>query len=275
VVRALLASSLVLALTAWPLALAAAPLEELLERTRGGVVHVSERDSSNKEVGNGSGFVISDDGKLATNHHVIEDARRLVAVFGGGKEVAVTGVWADDPSADLAILQLERGSYSSLRLAMVPAKQGASVVMIGSPLGLAGTVSTGIVSAVRERGPETRSVGDDLSSWGLQITAPMSPGSSGSPVLDDNAEVVGVAVGQRMRGQSLNFAIPVSYLRDLRAKAEHAGAPRPLSTAVQGRTRADNLLISAGALLLTALVWWLASRRPEKPRKRSLERYGL
>jgi S1-C subfamily serine protease len=274
-VRALLASSVVLAVTAWPVVLAAAPLEELLERTRGSVVHVSERDGANREVGNGSGFVISDDGKLATNHHVIEDARRLVAVFSGGKEVEISGVWASDPGADLAILQLARGGYRSLPLASAPAKQGASVVMIGSPLGLAGTVSTGIVSAVRERGPELRSAGDDLSSWGLQITAAMSPGSSGSPVLDESGEVVGVAVGQRIRGQSLNFAIPVSYLRDLRTRADRASSPTPFRVASHGRTPVDNLLISGGALLVAMVVWWLASRRPEKPRKRSLERYGL
>jgi S1-C subfamily serine protease len=274
-VRALTACSLVLAVVALSGRLAAAPLEELIAKARGSVVHVSERDASNKELGNGSGFVISEDGKLATNYHVIEDAGRLTAVFSGGREVAVAGVWAVDPAADLAILQLDRGSYQSLRLAAAPAKQGASVVMIGSPLGLEGTVSTGIVSAVRERGPERRVVGEDLSSWGLQITAPMSPGSSGSPVLDENGEVVGVAVGQRTRGQSLNFAIPASYLRDLKDKAERASAVVPLTTAGHGRSLVDNLIISAAALTLAMLVWWLVSRRTSKPRKRSLERYGL
>jgi S1-C subfamily serine protease len=274
-VRALTALGLVLAIEVFAGRLAAAPLEELIDSARGSVVHVSERDSSNEEVGNGSGFVISEDGKLATNHHVIEDAARLVAVFSGGKEVEVAGIWAVDPSADLAILQLAPGSYRSLRLAATPAKQGASVVMIGSPLGLEGTVSTGIVSAVRERGPDRRIVGHDLSSWGLQITAPMSPGSSGSPVLDDSGEVVGVAVGQRARGQSLNFAVPASYLRDLQGEAQRATGLTPLRAAGHGRSLTDNLLISAGALALAMLIWWLVSRRKERPRKRSLERYGL
>lgn len=149
------------------------------------------------------------------------------------------------------------------------------MVLIGSPLGLAGTVSTGIVSAVRERGPDHRVVGADLASWGLQITAAMSPGSSGSPVLDGEGEVVGVAVGQRTRGQSLNFAVPASYLRDLQVQAERATGLTPLRAANGGRTVAQNLTISGVVLLLLIVVWWLVSRRPRKARKPSLERYGL
>jgi S1-C subfamily serine protease len=274
-VRALIGSIILLAVTCWPSLLVAAPLEELVARAKGSVAHVSERNESDVEIGNGSGFLLSEDGKLATNYHVIEGASRLVAVFGDGREVTVTGVWASDAAADLAILQLDRGSYRALRLAEAPAKQGASIVMIGSPLGLEGTVSTGIVSAVREKGPGNRAVGVDAASWGLQITAPMSPGSSGSPVLDEQGEVVGVAVGQRTRGQSLNFAIPASHLRELGERARRASAPAPLMGGGGGRSVTENLTISASALLLAFMVWWLVSRRPASTRKRSLERYGL
>jgi serine protease Do len=253
---------------------AAEPLEQLIERARGSIVHISERDGGDDEVGNGSGFVITDDGKLATNQHVIAGARRLVAVFHGGREVEIEGVWAVDEQADLAILQLSRGTYRSLTLSTTLPKQGASVVMIGSPMGLSGTVSTGIVSAVREEGLHRREIGADLASWGLQITAPMSPGSSGSAVLGDKAEVIGVAVGQRTRGQSLNFAVPVSFLRDLRATADQAEL-KALDIAAQPRTVLHNLMISAGLVLTAVLAWWYLSRRLKKKSKRSLERFGL
>ena len=93
---------------------------------------------------------------------------------------------------------------------------GETVYAVGNPQGLEGTFSQGIVSSIRQ-------VGSDKV---LQITAPISPGSSGGPVLNSKGEVIGVSVATFRGGQNLNFAIPSNYLKVLIAKA---GPPKPLS----------------------------------------------
>lgn len=265
-----------LLVTAWPALVHGLPLEELVESTKSSVLHLSIRNTSGDEVSSGSGFVVSDDGKLATNYHVLERATRVVAVFGGGKEVGVSGAWALDPDSDLAVLQLEKGSYQALDLAARAPKPGTSIVVIGSPRGLQGTVSTGIVSAVRDGGV-LASEREQLSSWGLQITAPISPGSSGSPVLDTSGAVVGVAVGQRLHGEALNFAVPAARLQALLERAEREVAPKPLpQVATEGRSLQTNLAISAAVVFALLLSWWLVARRAEqKAPKRSLARFGI
>ena len=95
---------------------------------------------------------------------------------------------------------------------------GERVYAVGNPQGLEGTFSRGIVSGIRN-------VGDDKI---LQVTAPISPGSSGGPILNDRGEVIGVSVATFKGGQDLNFAIPSSYLATLLAKA---GPAKPLAQA--------------------------------------------
>jgi S1-C subfamily serine protease len=230
------------------------PLQEIITRTEPAVVHVSVSDGRGGEVGTGSGFVVSGDGRVVTNHHVVEDADRVEVVFQGGRKVRALGVLAFDEEADLAVLQLEKGSYPTLALAEAPAKQGDAVVVIGSPRGLSGTVSTGIVSAVRAEGAH---LGDDhRKNWTLQLTAAVSPGSSGSPVMNEAAEVVAVTVGQAY-GQALNFGVPVDLLRKLLPTA--TGEPSPFRVLRGGRSLATNLLISAGGLGGAALLIWVTA----------------
>ncbi len=216
------------------------------------MVHVAVSDARGGEVATGSGFVVSKEGLVVTNHHVVEDAERVVVVFQGGKKVPALGIVAFDEEADLAVLELEKGSYPTLALAGSPVKQGDPIVVIGSPMGFSGTVSTGIVSAVRAEGAH---LGDDhRKNWTLQLTAAVSPGSSGSPVMNDSGEVVAVTVGQ-VRGQNLNFGIPIALLRQLLPTA--AKEPKPFRVLRGGRTPLENLLISVAGLGGVALVFWL------------------
>ena len=244
------------------------PLQDLLKNAGPGVVHLSVRDADNEEEGSGSGFVISEDGRIVTNHHVIDDARRVVAVFADGKEVEVVGVWAfsESDKDDIAIVQLAPGRYPALRLAGTPAQQGDEVVVIGSPHGLSQAITTGIVAAVREHGTVTRRDKDGPESWGLQITAGIAPGSSGSPILNASGDVVGVAVGTW--GGTANFGVPVARVRKLtEAKGATLDRMRPLSEARGGPSVRTNLLVSAALFGAVGLAWWLSGRKSRSAAK--------
>jgi hypothetical protein len=165
-------------------------------------------DSGGEGASQGSGFFVAP-GLVVTNFHVIENCVRGVArAIDGRKEpLAVTEVVAYDKNADLAILRVPEGaSVAPLPLASRSVETGEPVYALGNPEGLSGSLSDGLVSNAR-RSDGTR----DL----IQISAPISHGSSGGPVVNNRGQVIGVAVGSIEKGQNLNFAIPVSYVRIL------------------------------------------------------------
>ena len=175
---------------------------KVVASARGAVVLLKVFNHDGQLIGFGSGFRVSD-GRYVTNAHVVAGASRVEINDESGNLLGVARS-ADmlSTSVDLAILGAV-GSRSApfLRLSGggLPAV-GEAVVVIGAPEGLTNTVSTGIVSAVRKL--ESRQL--------LQITAPISPGSSGGPVLNQRGEVVGVSVSMLREGQNLNFAVPVT-----------------------------------------------------------------
>jgi hypothetical protein len=154
----------------------------------------------------GSGFVVADN-IVATNLHVIEGASAgFVRLAGVSNKYAIGGTVGVDQQHDLALLSISGLHASALTLATSQrASAGDEVYVIGNPEGLEGTISQGIVSGVREIDSGTL----------LQITAPISPGSSGGPVVNLRGEVIGLAVATLKVGQNLNFAVPSSYLSDL------------------------------------------------------------
>ncbi len=238
-------------------------LQEISEHAHGRVVHLSVRNAHGEEESSGSGFIISSSGRVATNFHVIEGAERLFAVFPDKKEVKVTGVWAFDKKVDLAVLQLEPGTYQPLTLAQAPAHAGEDIVVIGSPLGLGNAISTGIISAVREQGIDRPEYHEDMKSWTLQFTAAAAHGSSGSPILRTNGEVVGVAVGII---DGLEFGIAVDELRRLAASAP--AKPQTFGEVLGARSVTRNLLIS-GAFFASLAVLWVGVSRISKLRQRA------
>jgi S1-C subfamily serine protease len=251
----------------------ASNLPELAERTKPSVVLLTVLDGAGTKLGTGTGFFVSTSGRVVTNFHVVDGAANILATASDGREIAIVGLLASDPSRDLAVLQVEAGAYPPLTLGdSSVVRPGDEVVVIGSPLGLSGTVSAGIVSAVREKGmPDSTAKkgparADDLSTlaWGIQITAAISPGSSGSPIMTPTGEVIAVAVGTRLDGQSVNFAIPSAAVAELLASIGDNATPRPLSALergdVGGRPVWMNLAISAGALAAVALLWAIVSR---------------
>jgi hypothetical protein len=157
--------------------------------------------------GLGSGFVVGEDGRVATNFHVIRGASEATVVLGNGKEYEAVEVLAVDEEQDLAILRVEARKLKPLPLGdSAKIKPGERVVAIGHPLGLGATVSDGLVSGLREVTP-TQSL--------VQISAPISQGSSGGPVFNDRGEVIGVSTLMVSSGQNLNFAVPVNALKAL------------------------------------------------------------
>ena len=185
---------------------------EVTSRALPAVVLVVALDKSGQELGQGSGFLVTHDGRVVTNYHVVEKASSAIIKFLNGAFYQIEGVLALDPDNDIAVLKasgkdfpaLPLGSYATLRV-------GEQVIAIGSPLALEGTVSNGIVSAVREiRNGKVRVI---------QTTAPISPGSSGGALLNLKGEVVGVTAYHLLPGENINFAIAADYIKPLLASS--------------------------------------------------------
>ncbi|MCL4207590.1 MAG: trypsin-like peptidase domain-containing protein [Pirellulaceae bacterium] len=190
---------------------------ELFRRVSPSVVSVDVYDERNNHISSGSGFFVHRYGLVATNMHVF--SRGHSAVVRTGKDLAqsVLGVVAFDQARDLAILEVPRSDSPTLELAVQPPSVGTRVFAIGNPKGLENTISEGLVSGHRQVSE---------GSFALQTTAPISPGSSGGPLVLADGRVVGVVYSQLIGGQNLNFARPASDLNEL---LRRCGKPRTLS----------------------------------------------
>lgn len=194
------------------------------------------------KIGTGSGFFVGP-GLIATNYHVIDSALRGTArLVRTEKEYAIIGYTAIDPDRDLAILKVRAFGAKPLPLGdSEEVHRGDSVYPVGNPLGLVNVVSDGQISSIQwvkgirkyfsERPEVKSSVISDVQRNNtphklLMMTAPISPGNSGGPVLNSKGEVVGVSVGVKLSGQNLNYAVPINYLEDLLKQVSPA---RPLS----------------------------------------------
>jgi hypothetical protein len=158
----------------------------------------------------GSGFYFEKN-KIATNYHVIERASKIVFKHIGSKSFhTVAKVSSYSKSLDLAILSVEK-SGKPLRIRdNSNVDIGEKVIAIGNPRGLEGSVSEGIISATRGEG----------SLKYFQITTPISPGSSGGPLFDENGNVIGVTTATLKDSQNLNFAMPAKLLLSLKTKGK-------------------------------------------------------
>ncbi|GEN08903.1 hypothetical protein MFU01_39400 [Myxococcus fulvus] len=179
-------------------------LPQTIKRVAPGVVTIKTFDAHGDPLGLGSGFLI-EGGRVVTNAHVVENAARA-EVYDSEEQLLGVTDYAESLSAhvDLAVLPAMPHPPTTLRLATSELLIGESIFVIGAPQGLSNTVSTGIISALR---------GHEGKRW-IQITAPISQGSSGGPVLNQSGEVVGVSVAVLRDGQNLNFAVPI---RDVKA----------------------------------------------------------
>ena len=201
---------------------AAETVRQIATATFPSVVLLVVEDERGQPVALGSGFFVKEN-VIASNFHVVENAARAYAKLVGQKtKYDVTGVVGLDSKHDLVLLGVEEAKVPPLKLGDgSKVAVGDTVFAVGNPQGLEGTFSQGIVSGIRQFDADIL----------LQITAPISPGSSGGPVLDSEGRVIGVAVATFRSGQNLNFAIPVKHIYDL---VQKAGTPKPLPTATTG-----------------------------------------
>jgi serine protease Do len=196
------ASALILSVASGQLALTTA---QIAKRVSPWVVVIQGKTTDGEVLG--SGFIVSKDGKIVTNLHVVRDMKAATVQTATGEvfdSVAVLGI---DGRRDLAVVQIAGFNLPVLELGNSDAVAvGEPLVVVGSPRGLEGTVTAGILSSVRD-------IGDGFTV--LQTDAAVNPGNSGGPLVNDRGQVVGVVVSKLRSAENLNFAIPINYVRGL------------------------------------------------------------
>lgn len=157
---------------------------------------------SRKEKSLGSGFIISQDGFIVTNNHVIKDADQIKVILHDDKEYDAK-IIGTDPMTDLALIKIDANNLAPLKFgSSANAKVGSWVVAIGSPFGLEQTVTAGIISA------KGRIIGSGPYDDFIQTDASINPGNSGGPLLNLEGEVIGINTAIVRTGQGIGFAIP-------------------------------------------------------------------
>lgn len=217
-------------------------LPSLVRQIKPSAVSIETFDRQGKSISRGSGFFVGAD-RVITNRHVVESSSRVEIHLSNGEKYDAGGILAIDREGDLALLEVKvpRSTVSPLPVVARSPEEGESIVVIGNPFGLEGSVSNGIVSAVRE-----------IPGYGriIQITAPISPGSSGSPVVNMRGEVIGVATLQAEEGQSLNFAVPSERIGRMKIGEVRAFAAVSREASENKRAIAESLY-SKGLQLLS------------------------
>ena len=179
--------------------------KEIAAKTLGATVAIFMQDNSNQLKSLGSGVIV-DDNLIVTNFHVVDDSYNgYIRMHNSDTPYKIDGYINIDSKNDLALLKVTGVSSKGIQTSNAIVEVGETVYASGNPQGLTGTFSDGIVSAKRTL------EGKEL----IQITAPISPGSSGGPVVNSSGQLIGIAVGAYTNGQNLNFAIPTKYIETL------------------------------------------------------------
>lgn len=176
---------------------------EIYEKVAKSMVEIT-MVTDKKEDSLGSGFFIGD-GMILTNYHVIENASSINVIDYEGKEFEVTSIYDYNKEFDLAVLGV-KGTKEALPISLDKVVAGEKVYTVGSPYGYTGTFSSGIVGAASRIIEKVDYI---------QITAPISRGNSGGPLLNRFGEVIGVNTLTRTDAQNLNFSLNISYLKQL------------------------------------------------------------
>jgi regulator of sirC expression with transglutaminase-like and TPR domain len=184
-------------------------VEQLAEAARTSIVVVTTTGRDGKKGSVGTGFVVSTDGLIATNLHVIDEGRPIAIELADGKRLEVTAVHASDRALDLAILRVAADDLKPLELGdSEKLKDGQAIVALGNPLGFKHSVVSGVLSAKREFEGKPM----------LQVAIPVEPGNSGGPVLDMSGRVQGVVSIKSLVTANLAFAVPINSLKLLLKK---------------------------------------------------------
>ncbi|MCD4729941.1 MAG: S1C family serine protease [Bacteroidales bacterium] len=179
---------------------------DIARKTLENTVSLVMQDENRQTLALGSA-VILENGKIITNVHVISGAKYGYALKNGSEiKMNISGYLAIDNENDLALLSVpEIQTLQPLELDTIFPEIGENIFAAGNPKGLSGTFSEGIVSSIRQYEGE----------YLIQISAPISPGSSGGAIVNSKCKLIGIAVGGIENGQNLNFAIPAKYINHL------------------------------------------------------------
>src|SRR5262245_26590764 len=215
------------------------------------VVIIEALDERGSVIGQGSGFIVTPQGAIVTNLHVVQGAASLRVKLPGGDAYKTSDLVDVDDAKDLAIVKVKGFKLPVVTLGDSDRSEtGEAVVAISSPEGLVNSISTGVISGVRRF--DTHRV--------FQISAPISQGSSGGALFNSSGEVIGVITSLLKSGQNINFAVPINYARgmigdqpsrtlaDLRPlnKSKAVAAPRPsLAESVESGEQLDGQLSAA------------------------------
>lgn len=178
-------------------------LQDLIEDTKEATVTIYTFDEYGSPSGEGSGFFIDEKGTCLTNYHVLDGATKAILKTSEGTEFEIDSVLISNKRKDIIKFNIknpDQNRFAYLRFANSDLKQGDKVYNVSSPVGLEQTVSDGIVSALRS----------DSHGEIVQVTAPISPGSSGSAIVDEKGDVIAIATFLHKGGQNLNFGVKLS-----------------------------------------------------------------
>lgn len=179
--------------------------ENLYERVNSSVCTIIAIDEEDNLIRRGSGFILKDSRLLVTNAHVLAGFERA-EVTCGEQSAKIEKISNYDGEIDLVLAETGELDVEGLELSTKSEiRPGTQVYAFGSPFGLEGTISPGLTSEHREIMGQTY----------IQISTPISPGSSGGPVTDDSGAVIGVTVATLEVAQNINFALPASAIREL------------------------------------------------------------
>ena len=192
------------------------------------------QDSSQQYAATGSGFIVTTDGYIVTNQHVVSDNPTSITVsLADDSEYDATVVWSDS-SLDLAILKIDATGLQAVTLGdSSDLKVGETVVAIGNPLGLeySRSVTSGIISALnRSLVVDNSLVAEDL----IQTDAAINSGNSGGPLVNTSGEVIGINTYKASSGEGMGFALPINIVKPILEKVVETGTFEPVTLGING-----------------------------------------
>jgi len=244
---------------------------KILENYGNAVVLIASFNETDASLSQGSGFIVDSNGLIVSNYHVVAHAYRMVVQLISGETFTDITLVDFDSTRDIAVLKVKEMKLPCVHLADSDSvKVGQKVVVIGNPKGLSNTVSNGLLSGVRDLGEGFKV---------FQMSAPISPGSSGSPVFDEEGNVIGIATASIGGGQNLNFSIPINYARSMISDGLKVSLKQFAESAIQPQStggvatppRKIRGIHVALAIVLAAMILVLSAMIIAKPAQRWIQ----
>jgi len=231
-------------------------------------INIKQRRAASRPVGegSGSGVVITPDGFVLTNNHVVENSDRLEVSITDGRTFPAQVV-GTDPATDLAVIRISDGNLPTSELGDSDLlKVGQLVIAIGNPLGFQSTVSAGVVSAV---GRSLRSQAGRLIDGVIQTDVALNPGNSGGPLVDSRGRVIGINTAMIYMAQGISFAIPINTARWVVTELVIHGKVRRAYLGIGAQTRPVNRRIQHNLALNTPTVVEVVTVEKNGPAERA------